>query len=146
MFFPQLIGKFLVLPCSEQALLLQAILLELGIALGLRVFPFGLLRKLLKNLTLVARTMVLQSSSPDRVAWAVMTISRHVPGTRNCLVQALAGQVLLESTGYRTSLRFGVRAARALEAHAWLESAGSVVIGHSRPGELSPLRNRREVD
>ncbi len=69
--------------------------------------------------------------SPDRIAWAAATASRVVPGGSNCLVRALATGIVLKRYGYPSELKIGVTkpASGRFEAHAWLESDGSVVIG-----------------
>lgn len=66
----------------------------------------------------------------ERIVWAVMLAARAVPAA-SCLVQALAAQALLAACGYASELRFGVvRGPQGtLEAHAWLEQHGRVVIG-----------------
>jgi hypothetical protein len=77
----------------------------------------------------------------DRIAWAVRAAGRFIPGGTNCLVRALATQSLLGQYGYRSELRIGVRKAAdsALAAHAWLESAGAVVIGEFELDHYVPL-------
>ncbi len=77
----------------------------------------------------------------DRIAWAVRAASRFVPGASNCLVRALATQALLGKYGYQSDLRIGVRKAGdgGLAAHAWLESAGAVVIGEFELDQYVPL-------
>jgi hypothetical protein len=67
----------------------------------------------------------------ERISWAIRAASRFVPGATNCLVRALATQSLLGRFGYPCELRIGVRKAEdgGIAAHAWLESAGSIVIG-----------------
>ena len=72
----------------------------------------------------------------DRIAWAVAVASRYVP-MATCLTQALAGQMLLARWGHTAQLHIGVANGPGgnLEAHAWLESQGTIVIGDV--GELS---------
>jgi Transglutaminase-like superfamily len=62
----------------------------------------------------------------------VALASRYVP-TATCLAQALAGQTLLAQQGEPAVLRIGVAKNEAgkLEAHAWVESQGRIVIGAS---------------
>jgi len=71
--------------------------------------------------------------SADRVAWAVEMASRCTPGAKSCLTQALAAQVLLDRRGYPALLHIGVAKGEQgrFQAHAWLESKGTVVIGGS---------------
>jgi Transglutaminase-like superfamily len=77
----------------------------------------------------------------ERIAWAVRAAGRFIPGGTNCLVRALATQLLLGQYGYRSELRIGVRKAEdgALAAHAWLESAGAIVIGEFELEHYVPL-------
>jgi hypothetical protein len=77
----------------------------------------------------------------ERIAWAVRAAGRFIPGGTNCLVRALATQSLLGRYGYRSALRIGVRKAAdgGLAAHAWLESAGAVVIGEFELEHYVPL-------
>ncbi|MGH9900718.1 MAG: lasso peptide biosynthesis B2 protein, partial [Pyrinomonadaceae bacterium] len=76
--------------------------------------------------------------------WAVNTSARYVPGA-TCLPRALATKVLLARSGHRASLCFGVAkdAGGRLEAHAWVESQGRIVVGAlkdlSRYTRLPPL-------
>jgi len=80
------------------------------------------------------KTAKLQKTDPvfvDKVVWAVRVASRYMPGRVKCLAQALTAQVLLERRGYQTQLRIGVAKGEGgqLEAHAWVESQGRIVIG-----------------
>lgn len=77
----------------------------------------------------------------ERIAWAVRAGGRFIPSGTNCLVRALATQSLLGQYGYRSALRIGVRKAEdgGLAAHAWLESAGAVVIGEFELEHYVPL-------
>ncbi len=54
-----------------------------------------------------------------------------MPGGAKCLARALTTQVLLNRQGYLPDLRIGVAKATAgqLEAHAWVEYQGRIVIG-----------------
>jgi hypothetical protein len=89
-------------------------------------------------------TAKLQDEDPHfirRVARAMRLTSRLVPGA-TCLTQALAAQILLGQRGYHLQLRIGVAkdGGGRLEAHAWLESQGMVVIGQSAdPSRFTPL-------
>jgi Transglutaminase-like superfamily len=77
----------------------------------------------------------------ERISWAVRAASRFIPGGSNCLLRALATQALLGRFGIPSNLRIGVRKAgdRGLAAHAWLESAGAVVIGEFELEHYVPL-------
>jgi hypothetical protein len=81
----------------------------------------------------------------EHVSWAVRAASRFIPGASNCLVRALATQTLLGRFGYRSELRIGVSKAAdgSLAAHAWLESAGAIVIGEFQLDHYVPLAPAR---
>ncbi len=80
---------------------------------------------------------VVGNSIPD----VVQAAASLVPGA-TCLTQALTAQLLFAQRGVVTSLRIGVAhgAHGKLDAHAWLEHGGSVVIGQLPDLErFSPL-------
>lgn len=133
---------YLNLSWSERALLVRAALFLLVIRLGLGLFPFGHLQRLLDRLgpSAAARRKV-NRSCPERISWAVAVASRHVPGEMTCLTQALTAKVLLERDGFPALLHFGVSqtAPMHLQAHAWLESQGRVVIGGGGLSRYTPL-------
>src|SRR6058998_3027135 len=136
------LGKFLRLAHAERVLLVEATLLLGAIGLGLRLLPFGRLRRLLDRLSRPRHGLRAQARlSAARIAWAVDRASRVVPGARSCLVQALAAQVLLVRRGRHSSVRIGVAhpSGESLHAHAWVESQGRGVLGTPRPGEYTPL-------
>ena len=56
-------------------------------------------------------------------------VGRRLP-SMTCLIEAMALQDLLARRGWSAQLRIGVRNhGESLEAHAWLESGGRVLIG-----------------
>jgi hypothetical protein len=77
--------------------------------------------------------------TPKRIAWAVTAAGRYVPAA-TCLTLALAAYTLVKREGYPATLCLGVGKGEngALEAHAWVESAGKIIIG----GKDSPERFR----
>jgi len=130
------LGKVLRLSSAEQRLLIKAALLLGIIRLGLGVLPFKTLRRLLAKLTATPHMgwRKIDRSSAERVTWAVEVAARHLPWVGSCLTQALVAQVLLARRGHSALLRIGVVRGEEgkLEAHAWLESRGKVVIGGSQ--------------
>lgn len=74
-------------------------------------------------------------------AWAVKAASRHLFFTPTCLVQALALRTLLLRKGYTSRLRLGVAkdSDALMDAHAWLEMDGRVLIGGEAAGRFVPL-------
>jgi hypothetical protein len=124
--------KFLHLPWPDRLLLIRAALLLGAIRLGLRLLPFQTLCQLLTRLSPnTSMAGGIERGAPNKVAWGVVLASRYLPGRHTCLAQALATQVLLARCGCESNLRIGVAkgAAGRLQAHAWVESQGRVVIG-----------------
>jgi hypothetical protein len=121
--------KFLRLTSCDRHLLITAALLMSAIRLGLWLLPFRVLRQVVKSLTAVRPAP--QQISINQVVWAVEVASGYMPGGVKCLARALTTQILLSRRGYSTELRIGVAKNQQgqLEAHAWVESQGSVIIG-----------------
>ena len=136
--------KFLRLSAAERQLLIKTALLLEVIKLGMWLLPFRILRCLLARMaagTAPARLRHADHPSVDRITWAVETASRRTPGLKTCLAQALAAQVLLTRRGYPALLRIGVAKGerQQLQAHAWVESEGKIVIGGSELERYTPL-------
>jgi transglutaminase superfamily protein len=133
--------KLLRLTPADRWLLLRAALAVGAIRLGLSVLPFRTVRRLLAR-GARARTPseAAERTSAERVVWAVTVASRHV-ARATCLTQALAVELLLRRQGYPAHLRIGVGRAgdTGIEAHAWVESQGRIVIGGSGQGRYTPL-------
>jgi hypothetical protein len=87
--------------------------------------------------------------SAERIAWGIAAARRVVPAA-TCLPQALAAEVLLAHNGHPAELRLGVlkTGTGSIQAHAWVESEGRVVVGQlaeglSRYTPLPPLPDPR---
>jgi hypothetical protein len=128
----KLLYKFLRLKeCDRQLLLITFTLLG-TIRLGLWLLPFRTWRRLLSRI--MQPKSKLQGANPasiNQVVWAVSVASHYMPGGVKCLARALATQVLLSQQGHTADLYIGVAKGeeKQLEAHAWVESQGQVVIG-----------------
>lgn len=131
--------RFLALPPTERWLLLKVAFLLGVIKLGLRWLPFGTLLRLLSHVAEASIGLPAPTPyAPDRIAWAVAVASSYLLRVRPCLVQALAVRLLLVRRGYPARLRLGVARGEhgRVQAHAWVETDGRVVIG----GSASELR------
>lgn len=122
--------KFLNLRASDHYLLFRAVVLLGAIRLGLWLLPFQALRRLLAGLAQTTSQAEAQVSI-QQVVWTVQVASRCMPGGVKCLARALTTKVILGWYAYPAELRIGVAKGEAgqLEAHAWVESQGRVVIG-----------------
>ena len=134
--------KLLALPGPERLLLVKAALLLLAIRLGLWVLRFRIVRSVLARLSQGRdKRPDAHHLPPDKIVWAVEVVGHHVPGTKNCLVRALATDTLLARHGRPSRLRIGVaRGDRGeLEAHAWVEGEGKILIGAMGAELFTPL-------
>ena len=120
-----------------------------AIRLGFWVLPFPTLRRLVAGMTRrTSDTQEVDPASMNRAVWAVELASRYVPRA-TCLTQALAAQVLLARRGCPARLTIGVAKSQEeqIEAHAWIESHGQILIGDikdlSRYTPLPPLGGER---
>ena len=126
------IAKFFALAPSDRRLLLKTIAPLIAMRAAVWTLTFARVRRLAEAMSRPVRIDAdAARPSPDRIAWATATASRAVPRGSNCLVRALATGIVLKRYGYPSELKIGVTkpAAGRFEAHAWLESGGSVVIG-----------------
>lgn len=94
---------------------------------GLALLGYERLRRIL------SRTQQRAGQRPDidRIIWALNAAGRTVLSAKGCLPLALSTQYWLNRCGVSTDLKIGVRrdAAGKVEAHAWVERQGEVLIG-----------------
>jgi Transglutaminase-like superfamily len=128
------IRKFLLLSQADRLLLLQSAFVVAFVTMGLRIFPWLRLQRLLLKLA-DRHPRFLTSSRPsaNRIAWGVRASSQYVPKA-TCLPQALAAQHLLVWFAYPADLQIGVARDKngKLEAHAWVTSENQIIIGNVR--------------
>jgi hypothetical protein len=102
-------------------------------------------------LRIVARVARPRRGRPDparleRRVWAVEVMGNRLFPSNPCLTQAILVQVLYRRAGRPAELRIGVkRETQATpQAHAWVESEGTIVIGQSEASRgyvtLPPFR------
>lgn len=90
-----------------------------------------------------------QDPDLERMIWAVDMVGRRLFPRNPCLTQAVVVQRLLRRRGIPAELRIGVRKEQGvtLEAHAWVESEGKIVIGARGLADdhvpLPPIHSRR---
>ena len=123
--------RFRSLPAEDRRRFLVALPVVAAVRAALWVLPFGKLRSMIARPSRRKPGWLTRSSEEaDRIAWSVESAARFVPKA-TCLTQALAGEILLRRAGYPAEVRIGVAKdpAGKLEAHAWVESGGRVVIG-----------------
>lgn len=105
----------------------EALLLLVLVRIGLRITQYSRLRGWLAS---IAHMRTRAQSSVSDVTWAVAAAGRRITGT-TCLAEALAVYTMLRRRGHDPVLRIGVRQRdrSLLDAHAWVECDGQVVMG-----------------
>ncbi|MCC5637195.1 lasso peptide biosynthesis B2 protein [Nostoc sp. CHAB 5844] len=122
--------KLLQLTNSDRLILLMTFILLGLVRLGMRLLSFNTLRKLINKNS--KPNPKLKPISLNKIVWSINVCTRYTPGGAKCLARALTCQVLMTRYGYLPELRIGVVKGEAgnLEAHAWIETQGQVVIGY----------------
>jgi Transglutaminase-like superfamily len=134
-------AKFLRLRPTDLELLPTAVVLVLFVRLSLSILSFKLVRRMLDDVKRL-RWRWLAGSSPEHAVWIVKTVARFVPGA-TCLTQALVTEILYAFRGDAAQTCFGIsRHERRLQAHAWVESGGKVILGAAEDGKFTPLVGR----
>jgi hypothetical protein len=122
-----MLRSVLALSTRERLLVAEAAVLLVGVGAAVRVVAYTRVRALLGSMP---APLLGGEATPEDVGWAVSAGGGAVPGDPSCLVRALVAEAMLERRGHETALRFGVDGAdRDMEAHAWLESGGEIIVG-----------------
>jgi hypothetical protein len=130
------VARFVALPPTRRRLLARAALAVAASRVAVSVLPFRWVRRLAARPRLRAGE---PRASADDLAWSVAAAGRRLGST--CLTEALALQALLVREGHDATLRFGVAKTPGgtIEAHAWLECSGRVLIGGPESARFAPL-------
>jgi Transglutaminase-like superfamily len=112
---------------------------EVALALALRVFRVTLVRRAVARCRSLARMMV--TADDGRVVWAIDAVGGRMPGVSTCLVRALAADLLLAGDEQRGAVRIGVRRTTdgRLESHAWFERDGDILVGRAGAADYLPF-------
>lgn len=141
-FFIERIRHFLRLSHRERGIFTRAWVLFLLVELALRFLPFKRVVALGQRLSPRRpgdATPPFPCALP-RAIWLVEVAGRHAPGGPSCLNRALVLSWILRRRGVPTTLRIGVsRDGGGLEAHAWLEGEGQVILGPGEGERYHPL-------
>ena len=118
---------------SGKKLFLQAYILMMLIRLGLLLLPFRRLQDLILNVKRFESIAAVDSQpSPGAIAQSVQRSAKYSPGNVKCLAKALTTAVMMSIYGFPYKVKIGVAKDESnnLEAHAWVESEGKVVVGY----------------
>jgi hypothetical protein len=135
---PRIWRRWRELGTADRLIICEAIGLLAFAGLGLRILSFSMIRQLLSGLRSQREAFEVQDRGPaslcgsaGRVSWAVMAAGLRLPGT-TCLARALVADTILRWRGCRAQMYIGVKERRPngpIEAHAWVECDGVVVMG-----------------
>jgi len=122
-------SRVTAVPLAEIIPQAGAVLVLGGVRLALSLLPFARVIALSERLSR-PRQRRSRPVAPSIVARRVRRATRLVPRA-TCLSQAITARLLLARGGRASQVRFGVMAPTggSLDAHAWLECDGEVVIG-----------------
>ena len=112
---------------------LQAYILMSLIRLGLYLLPFQRLQSLiLKAERLKFVSTMVPDATVRAIALSVERSARYSVGNPMCLAKALTTAVLMSIYGFPYQINIGVAKDESnnLEAHAWVESEGRVIVGY----------------
>lgn len=137
------LSRFLRRPPAERQLLLRTLYLLTRVRLSLWLLPYRTVSGWAQSASQRSQPKGRDSiSGIDDICRAITMAARFVPGA-SCLTQALVGQILLGQAGHAVTLQIGVlrKGGGPLQAHAWLESAGRVILGDvPELSQMQPLR------
>lgn len=139
----RLVRSFCRLVPGEQRLLLSAFFWLSVAKLGLSLCSFPTLQRRLSRCAHARKNLARPVAVPQ-IIWAVTTAARHFPAACACLPQALAAQVMLGRRNHPADVKIGVAKAEPgkLEAHAWLECDGRIVLGGPDVSRYALLKDR----
>lgn len=130
----------MALPTVERRLALEAAAALIIANLLLRLLSFRLIARIMcRHDVLVAVSEATQASIAAVVRRALIRASCVVPWRATCLVQALAGRLMLGRRGVPCTVHFGVRRQDGFAAHAWLTAAGAPVSGMAEAADFTPI-------
>jgi Transglutaminase-like superfamily len=139
------LARFRSLPASDRTLFALALLTIASVRVGLWLTSFGRLRRFVERIAMPAGSPDPTPGEADRIGWAVDSAARFVPNA-TCLPQALAAEAILLRRGHPAVVRLGVtRKADGVEAHAWVESYGRVIVGGGDLDRFEPLEASNRV-
>ncbi len=129
--------RFFQIPWVEKKLIVRVFIL-LNVSRFFTFFiPLKQMQFLFQPILLLKRRNVLSGISKEKIIWAIESVSAHSRFAENCLSKALVAQALFLESGHASELYIGVskNPSASLEAHAWMESGGRVVLGESQKKE-----------
>lgn len=140
MTFATAIGKLFRLSSEERRLMAQSALIVAGVRLSLSLSSLEATLRRSSRLVGASGSKSMDAADIESTVTAVRRASRLIPRA-SCLTQAIAAKTLLARHGQESTLRLGVaKRNEDVEAHAWLEADGRVLIGQFENQHFAPLK------
>jgi hypothetical protein len=137
--------KAFALSALDWILIVQATLWFAVVAVGLRLLQLRTVLAILhgekrSDRNSRSHSTGIASGNPQRAAYCVELASRLYPLRPTCLQKALVLYALLARRGFDVRVLIGAaRDGIRLDAHAWLEHQGRIILGAPTPGRYSTL-------
>ena len=135
--------RWLCLPAAERRRVTEAVASLILAAILLRILPFRRVASILGDTTTGSESAMLgHRETAAAVARAVARAHRGLPWQSTCLVQALAGRLMLGRRAVPCTVHFGVEKSdtpHGFAAHAWLCAADIMVTGEAPSPRYTPI-------
>ena len=131
--------KFLYLSLEDKILFFKAVVLVGAFRISLLIFPLKLVQQFVDSVT--QKLSKPKTNPQEKISWCIKTVGNYLLGPESCLPVALAAKVLLKQNGYPATINIGVYKDNEikLEAHAWVESEGKIIVGEATIKDYTPL-------
>lgn len=133
---------------QQRALIAEAMLFTWLARLAVRLIPFSrIVRWIEHNASSHQSAKTPEPALIYSLRRAVKTASRNALWKSVCMQQSLAMYTMLSRRGYGSTLRMGakINPQGKIEAHAWLESDGEVILGKDGMTGMTPLARFGEM-
>jgi hypothetical protein len=128
--------KTISLPIADQWILFRVFLVVLTMRAGLKFLTFGSFNTLYTDLFLSRKCRNVPDEKVRKIIWAIRSVSPSLSAT--CLPQALTLKYFLGGDE-EAEIIIGVKKNIGLEAHAWVEKNGVILIGDLPETDFQPI-------
>lgn len=132
--------KFWQLSFAEKSWFLKAILVLSFIKIGLIVLPFSVFKRLFAFISKKNKPILFNNLEVTKIVVAIQRAAAVLPFPITCLPQALATKFFVRNDP-SFLLKIGIQKSpeNKIEAHAWVEKQGDIVIGEVISFQFIPL-------
>lgn len=128
--------KIIGLPLTDQWMLFRVFLMVLTVKTGLKLLTFGSFNTLYTDLFLGRKYRSMPDEKVQKIIRAIKSVSPSLSAL--CLPQALTLKYFLRGDK-DAEIVIGVKKNVKLEAHAWVEKNGVILIGDLPESDFQPI-------